>query len=996
MAVPQLQLVNDLAGLEAGVRAALEEQDLLPFSLDEDEQRKLMLHFTTEVKRAITARSGFESKCETWIRNYEQLPKVEQKMWPWPKCPLSRDTEILTRDGWCRIDHVQVGTQVLTRKDSDGSMEWAPVEATPSFFAPYLYEFHSKSIRQQVTKEHQMVVVTNDGHTHRYPAWRAWITSGLRVPLTGAWTGAHVDTLFGLDAGDVLELIGWFVAEGWAFKSKTLGIAQSKAANPEKCAHLEALFDRLHIKWRMTRSEEQYLLSYKSLPRELGDLLNKLSTGSHAKHLPSFVFDLTPPLIRRLLNGLIWGDGNTRLRDHQNLTQEIYHTASPRLADEVQVLAVLSGMRASVSPQKTSGGVIRGHKLPASLVYRVSILHKKFAKLNRAKRGVIPYNDLAFCVTVKNHAILVRRDGIASWTGNSNIVVPITSTGVDAIFASVMSTIFAGDRFYNISPTQSEIWRQPAEELSSFLEWARTNDFNLYDVATDGILEALKLGTSIIFAGYQYFTAKQRVMTRSGRTVIQERPIKDGVALSCIRLMDFIIPANALDVQSAPWCARRITGLTWGDLVEWSYRGWLENIEAIKSFYARKEDVIRQMTDRAIGLDQYMLEQTYDLFELWGRYDIDGDGREEEIKLRFHLESSTYQFGMHNDNVRNVRPFFRLRFFPREHAFYGIGIGEMVDQIQEEISTIHNQRRDNNTIANMKCFKIKTSYKTGRGAADHLFPGKRFYVNDMDDIDVFSMGDKYDSTERDEALAQHYAERRTGVTDYILGRESPQVGSRATATSTTALLHQGNKRFELSIREMRETFRKLGIFIISLYQTNNPKGIRWGKFDPEKQLRLQAILALPPEDVYDNLDVDLNTTSASLNRELEKQNTSGLLQILMMYYEKLLQSAMMVVPMMQQAPPIAELLLRAGDGAATMMRRIVTLTDFKDAEAIVPSLREVLMPQGPQAPGGAGGPAGGLGGVGGTPLQSLLAPMAAAMQGGGGEPPGEGERGSAA
>ena len=580
------------------------------------------------------------------------------------------------------------------------------------------------------------------------------------------------------------------------------------------------------------------------------------------------------------------------------------------------------------------------------------------------------------------------------WPRASNIVVPITSTGVDAIFAQILSTIFGGDRFWNIGISQSEVWREPAEQLSEYLEWARSNDFNLYMVAVDAILEALKLGTSIIKAGYQSYTEKTRTLSKNGMSVIQEMPIKDGVHLQAVRLLDFIVPANARDIQTSRWVCHRITGLSWGDLKAWEARGWLSNVEKIKTWYSEQTDVQQKITNRAIGLEEYLHENSYDIYEVWGKYDIDGDGLEEEIKLRFHYDSQTYLFGMYNDNIRNVRPFFRLRFFPREHSFYGIGLGEMLDQIQEEISTIHNQRIDNATIANAACVKMKKGTYTGRAGAGHIFPGKRFMVDDMADVEPFNLGVGHRDTKTDEMMSQHYAERRTGVTDYILGRESPDVGSRATATSTTALLHQGNKRFELSIKDMRETFSRLGIFIISLYQVNNPNGIRWAKYDPEKKMALDQILQLPPEDVYDNLYVDLATTSATLNRELEKQNTTGLFQILMVYYKELMQAAQMLIPMVQQAPPLAELMLKAGDGAATMMKRIVSLSDMKDPDAIVPSLRDVLggggMPGGMQGgqPGAEGGEAaGGAAGPSGSEGQSVLAGLASLLSGAGGQPP---------
>jgi len=231
--------------------------------------------------------------------------------------------------------------------------------------------------------------------------------SEMVIPLTGVWTGKGSETICGYDANDAAEFIGWFLAEG-SSKSKngvksTIQIAQCKDYNPEKCDRLEALFNRMGLSWKYYG--DAYGIGIKTMTVELKKLLHA-QPNSDAKFIPELFFNESKSVIQSLLAGLILGDG-VIAKQPKRFDKVSYFTNSKRLAGDVQALVLMTGQRASVR-QRPSG------------LYVVNINRKEWCSVDDAKYEIAPYDDFAYCVTVENHSIYVRRNGVAAFTGNTN------------------------------------------------------------------------------------------------------------------------------------------------------------------------------------------------------------------------------------------------------------------------------------------------------------------------------------------------------------------------------------------------------------------------------------------------------------------------------------------------------------------------------------------------------------------------------------------------
>lgn len=381
---------------------AMREKELDRFAEDRfgDSFDNLLSHQQAEILNELPNKGG-----DTKFHQY-QLPGG----------PLSRDTEILTKSGWKRIDYVSIGEEIITRKDENGELEWQPIQAIPTVYAEKLYHFYNQSIDMQVTANHKMVVRKlrrSSKGIFRITAEQLWATSECVIPLTGNWTGKGSKTLFGSDACDVAEFIGWYLAEG-SYKHKngiknTIQIAQCRNHNPENCDRLEALFDRLGLVWKYYGNG--YGVGSKGMTKELLQLLHNQPI-SEGKFIPPFFFTENKFVINALLDGLILGGGHTKEEGFDNYgsfrqARKIFFSKSKLLADGVQILALLSGYRASVRKRPTG-------------IYVVGINSKDWNSVDDAKHAIVDYHDTAYCVTVENHCIYVRRNGVAAFTGNSD------------------------------------------------------------------------------------------------------------------------------------------------------------------------------------------------------------------------------------------------------------------------------------------------------------------------------------------------------------------------------------------------------------------------------------------------------------------------------------------------------------------------------------------------------------------------------------------------
>jgi hypothetical protein len=197
------------------------------------------------------------------------------------------------------------------------------------------------------------------------------------------------------------------------------------------------------------------------------------------------------------------------------------------------------------------------------------------------------------------------------------------------------------------------------------------------------------------------------------------------------------------------------------------------------------------------------------------------------------------------------------------------------------------------------------------------------------------------------------------VADYQLGRESNVLGNRATATGTLALIQEGNRRFDLNVRDVRDCLGSVGKKLLLLNAQFRPTGMAYFVKGADGEL-VENVLNLPDEFIADGIGMELTASTATINREIEKQGLLAMMGTLTQYYQQLIQIGGIAMNP-QTPPPIQQMAIQMADGARYLMSMIVQTYEIRAVDTLLPpSLADQLESEAnaaaQQPPGPPGGP----------------------------------------
>ena len=351
-----------------------------------------------------------------------------------PFC-YDEQTEVLTKDGWCKFSEVKGETEIATYNHEKHGIEYQhPTAIVDEPYTGEMIRFEGRAFDLLVTPNHRMYaarrgtnvkygIATADEITKSYEEserksenskgriLRGWklqvvpdgLTEGnkpekIAIPkLPSEIRNGHGVELYWIETEDFMRLAGWYLAEGHAddFDKKTggrLSIGQSPYVNPENYAEIVALFERIGLP--PTQSKNQVTVWCRNLAYFL-----KTQFGHKAenKHIPRWMFSLDGSLLKIMRDTMMKGDGS---RDGT-----LYASISRQLRDDFQELCMLTGWRAII-PHEDQKWIYTGEK-------------EIYPEIRHNPQRV-QYEGKIGCVTVQNGLIIVRRNGFTCISGNSN------------------------------------------------------------------------------------------------------------------------------------------------------------------------------------------------------------------------------------------------------------------------------------------------------------------------------------------------------------------------------------------------------------------------------------------------------------------------------------------------------------------------------------------------------------------------------------------------
>jgi thymidylate synthase ThyX len=362
------------------------------------------------------------------------------------------DTEVLTDDGWKKWPEVDGSETFATVNPDSGSLEYQ--RATEHFAGDYegeMYKVRSEQVDLLVTPNHRMWVKAYDTQANKRGEepyrvrlaseifgkrvayqktadWHGQETGSVEIPGTKrVWqarnratetTRHYVGSTFPLE--DFARFLGHWLAEG-SLNGHQICIAQNRG-------------ERLKAIAQNTR--EMGLPAYEVATGHgavrtqniaLRDALAACGRRAHEKHIPKYVHDWGPSILRIFLEAYVDGDGSRRSDGNHS----VIYTTSSRMADELQVLAIKAGWSANIRVDDRTGvervlasGQRFKNERPCYVVSLVKTRTLPLVNHNGARSDSwVPYKGKVYCVKVPNGLLFVRRNGKPVVSGNTHELV---------------------------------------------------------------------------------------------------------------------------------------------------------------------------------------------------------------------------------------------------------------------------------------------------------------------------------------------------------------------------------------------------------------------------------------------------------------------------------------------------------------------------------------------------------------------------------------------
>lgn len=479
-----------------------------------------------------------------------------------------------------------------------------------------------------------------------------------------------------------------------------------------------------------------------------------------------------------------------------------------------------------------------------------------------------------------------EKDKTFPWPNASNLVVQVIGSHVDTLRARVLGSIFYTPPLYIASlvgewtaQEQGEEQREVFEEFMN-LVGIEPAELDLYRVLSTGFGEAIKFGSCFFKVPWITEVEYERVGYSDSTDKLYTR--YDGPRPEKLTYEDFGAEPTATTLQQADFKYHR-QRLNKFDLLDRMNKGVYDKV-AINKIIGQPDRSSRTKSETELLADQGIepagtpLEAEWDIYECHFAYWH--NAKKYRIIYTYHQFSKTKLRAVFNFYPKEIEIFEHARLsYDGEDGLFGFGFAEMLTPYQEETSTTHNQRMDANTLANTSVLRVGSQSKLD--GIFSLYPGA-LLPGSEGDLEIMNIGRAPSDSVNYERLTLDLAKDRAGVGPASSGSGSgitnPKKGIYS-AMGSFSVMQEQNSRVSINTTDMRYAHVKLGR-IFALQYANFGIGDRAKLFGTK-----QALLEKALKNIKDGrLALQIKAATASINKELEKQNDMLLTNVLKQHY----------------------------------------------------------------------------------------------------------------
>lgn len=553
------------------------------------------------------------------------------------------------------------------------------------------------------------------------------------------------------------------------------------------------------------------------------------------------------------------------------------------------------------------------------------------------------------------------------WEGASNLVVPIAAIHSDTLLARVMSAVMKTKPLWVVGELGE--FRQKAPEglranYEEFLQYVglEPGELDLYRVYHEWFGEAIRLGTSVVKTPWIKEIEHRfgPAGDLSGGNAWQQHTVYEGPRPEKLKYENFIYPVNASTIEAMDF-KFDIIQMSKAKLQERAFMGIYDK-KALGYVLSQPDRTGNQTQvqaqkeqDANVRTEPNSHSYEWDIYECHFKYRVD-DEHYARLIMWYHEKSDQILRSFHTYYPTDI--YIAARLFYRDDMFPGMGFGEILLPFQEEISEIHNGRRDNMTIANMKAWAVDPDSKLHKGF--RVYPGAMVPAKQLTgdpEITPLEMGIPVQGEIDSERLSLELAEKRSGVSPPMQGAGAGGNSKRGvyTAMGTLSLLQEGNTRTDLNITDIKYAHTRLGRVLGLEYATFGLREDLKEQFGEAGNKIEQALEAV----IQHKMTLPVYASTASVNREVEKQSDIMMINIMNQYHQAI---AGMLQAVNNPVLPenVKQYTMDALEAARTLMKATLRHFGQDEVDRLVPEIPK-QQPQGapPQPQMSQGQPQGG-------------------------------------
>jgi PHP family Zn ribbon phosphoesterase len=391
--------------------------------------------------------SGFDSVEDCYQDMTKHIHALETGL----SC-YDKETQVLTAEGWKNFDEVDYDDNICTLNIDTKEIQFQkPLGIHVYQHKGHMYKLKTKRVDLLVTPNHKILYSPCD--FRRPPKLvlkeaERLFNKSKRFKKDGVWKGENPE-YFNLPAVEIkhgsryysglrqqnerklplkawLKFFGFWIAEGWTTEGK--GGAYNVCVSNKNDALLSEMNEILqNLGFNTFLSKKTGTLRVRDY--QLFHYLKKFGKCNE-KFVPKEIKVLSKENLELFFEYYIKGDGHIYGRNGKGLSAT---TTSIRLRDDLQEIALKIGISAYYKLGKKKGTPCRSlseykkiyrQREDAWVVYFIRRnLHTVLPSTNQKYNHIESWVDFegpVFCVTVPNHVIYVRRNGIPVWCGNSD------------------------------------------------------------------------------------------------------------------------------------------------------------------------------------------------------------------------------------------------------------------------------------------------------------------------------------------------------------------------------------------------------------------------------------------------------------------------------------------------------------------------------------------------------------------------------------------------